>query len=271
MSKSDQTSLTNPDYWEKTWTRSMLPPQVNIENRSLRNHATRGWHRYFESLLQPLAGVRGVRFIELGAATSKWLPYFAKHWRFEVSGLDYVEYGCESARRMLADAGAEGTIVQGDIFDPPADMKDRFDVVYSGGLIEHFENTADAVSACAQFAKPGGLIITTIPNMTGAIGSLQKKLDRSVYDKHVALDAEQLREAHVKAGLSIVDSRYFLSANFGVLNHPAVRPRILNKAIQAAESAATLSVWLAESAVTIPPTRWLSPYVGCAARKPLAS
>ena len=172
---------------------------------------------------------------------------------------------------MLADAGAEGTIVQGDIFDPPADMKDRFDVVYSGGLIEHFENTADAVSACAQFAKPGGLIITTIPNMTGAIGSLQKKLDRAVYDKHVALDAEQLREAHVKAGLSIVDSRYFLSANFGVLNHPAVRPRILNKAIQAAESAATLSVWLAESAVAIPPTRWLSPYVGCAARKPLAS
>ncbi len=210
---------------------------------------------------------RGGSLIELGCAHSKWLPYFTRHFGLQVTGLDYVEQGCETSRNMLHAAGVTGTIAHGDVFNPPHDLIGRFDVVYSMGLVEHFESTADAISACAAFAKPDGLIVTIIPNLTGLIGVLQRILDRQVYDKHIVLGPDQLCAAHEAAGLAVLDCRYLLSANFAVVNHPAIRPMVLNKVIRGMLIAATLTVWLLEYVLAIPPSRLMSPYVACVARR----
>jgi 2-polyprenyl-3-methyl-5-hydroxy-6-metoxy-1,4-benzoquinol methylase len=256
---------TDEQYWERTWFSSEVPRPVDLNDRSLRNHATLALHAFFEQALAPLSG-RGGSLIELGCAHSKWLPYFAQRFGLQVAGLDYVESGCETSRNMLQAAGVTGTIVHGDVFNPPRDLAGRFDVVYSAGLVEHFESTADAISACAAFAKPGGLIVTIIPNLTGLIGILQRVLDRQIYDKHIVLGPDQLRAAHETAGLTVLDCRYLLSANFAIMNHPAIRPMVLNKAVRGGWIAATLAVWLLEYVVTIPPSRLLSPYVVCVAR-----
>src|SRR2546426_10662461 len=61
-------------------------------------------------------------------------------------------------------------------------------------------------------------IITVIPNLAGVLGSLQKALDRSVYDVHVPLDRLRVAGAHREAGLEVIRCDYFLFANFCVLN-----------------------------------------------------
>src|ERR1035437_1467914 len=207
---------TDEQYWERTWIHSDLPLPVDLNDHSLRNHATLTLHAFFEQAMAPISG-RGGSLIELGCAHSKWLPYFARRFGLQVTGLDYVECGCETSRDMLHAAGVSGAIVHGDVFNPPHDLIGRFDVVYSAGLVEHFESTASAIFACAAFAKPGGLIVTIVPNLTGLIGLLQRVLDRQVYDKHIVLGPDQLRVAHEAAGLTVMDCRYLLSANFAVM------------------------------------------------------
>jgi SAM-dependent methyltransferase len=224
-------------------------------------------HSHFEDVLAPLQG-RQARLIELGCAQSKWLPYFARHWRFHVAGLDTSELGCQRAREMLAAAGVSGAIQRGDMFHPPPQMRDCFDVVLSIGLVEHFTETTSAVAACAAFAKPGGIVLTIIPNMNGIVGLLQRTLDRSVYDLHVPLDVDLLAAAHVNAGLSVSRCEYLLSANFAVVNHPGLRPRVVNTLVRSALIGGTGVVWTAERfGFEVPPSRRMSPYVSCVALK----
>jgi SAM-dependent methyltransferase len=238
-----------------------------LANRGLSNYATLGLHRYFESVFAPLRDQRA-RLIEIGCAQSKWLPYFARHWGFYVAGLDTSDLGCERSRAMLGAAGVAGEIKCGDMFDPPLEMRERFDVVLSFGLIEHFPDTATAVAACASFAKPGGMILSLIPNMNGIPGFLQRLLDREVYDIHVPLDTPRLAAAHADAGLSVSRCEYLLSANLAVLNHPGLRPQLLNRAARAALIGGTGTVWALERmGFNIKPGQWLSPYLSCVAIK----
>jgi hypothetical protein len=86
------------------------------------------------------------------------------------------------------------------------------------GVVEHFVDTSRCVAACSRFLKPGGVIITMIPNMRGMLGWLQKRIDRQIFDGHVALDPTQLAAAHRDAGLIECEGFYYLVLNLGVLN-----------------------------------------------------
>ena len=93
--------LTDRAYWERTWNDGNIPMSVDLTDHGIRNHATLTVHRYFETVLCAFRR-RQTSLIELGCAQSKWLPYFARHWRFDVAGLDSSELGCQRARQMLA-------------------------------------------------------------------------------------------------------------------------------------------------------------------------
>jgi SAM-dependent methyltransferase len=51
----------------------------------------------------------------------------------------------------------------GDVRNLPYD-NDSFDVVYSGGVIEHFEGTEDAISEMFRVTKHGGTLYIGVPN-----------------------------------------------------------------------------------------------------------
>lgn len=55
-------------------------------------------------------------------------------------------------------------------FSPPASMLGKFDVVVTFGVVEHFIDTRACLDAMSQFLKPGGLLVTSIPNLAGWIG-----------------------------------------------------------------------------------------------------
>ena len=260
--------LTDRDYWDRTWSGLGIPSPVDLENRGIQNHATLALHNRFEDVFSKFRG-RQASFIELGCAQSKWLPYFARHWNFSVAGLDASELGCQRSREMLANSGVQGEVVCGDLLNPPRQMIGRFDIAFSQGLVEHFTDTSSAIAACAAFVKPGGIVVTIIPNMTGLVGLLQAFLDRKVYDVHVPMTFELLSAAHQKAGLSVLRCDYLLSANFAVVNHPNIRARLVNKVVRAALVGATGLVWAVERAgLPIPPSWLMSPYVFCVAKVP---
>ncbi|MFM9008523.1 MAG: class I SAM-dependent methyltransferase, partial [Bacteroidota bacterium] len=103
-----------------------------------------------------------------------------------------------------------------DLFSPPLELSARFDVVCSFGVAEHFDNTSDVIRKMSAFVKPGGILITTIPNLSGPTGWIQKLFNRPVYDIHRVMKLDDLKRHIQHAGLEIVLASRFVPISFGV-------------------------------------------------------
>jgi 2-polyprenyl-3-methyl-5-hydroxy-6-metoxy-1,4-benzoquinol methylase len=263
--------IAGQQYWDEVWkSRASLAVPIDPENPAIGNYPHRRFHG---EVLAPIfgGGAHGRAVIEIGCANSGWLPYFGAAFGWRVVGLDYSEVGCARARAVLERAGVPGTIVHGDVFAPPPELRGAFDVVFSWGVAEHFADTSSIVRAFAALLRPGGVVVTVVPNMHGAVGFLQKALNRAVFDKHVQLDPDALGRAHEAVGLSVERCEFFLSTCFSVVNpfppYPSWSTPIRKLVI---DNLGRLSkvVWVGELALgrSLPATRLLAPYVVCVAR-----
>lgn len=259
-------------YWDDLWAGSGIPNAVDPSDLSLKNWINRRYDRLFRRLFAN-SNARSMRLLEIGCGRSAWLPYFAKEFGFSVSGIDYSPIGCEMARAILLSHRVEADVVCADLFSPPLAMLGVFDVVVSFGVVEHFENTSAALMAISSFLKPGGMLITTIPNMVGWIGAIQKAFNRPVYDIHQLLDPSGLRQAHEQAGLEVAECGFFVFTNFGVNNLAGIPTgsiaRLVKKACLGIMARLSMVVWVFEDVVgDLRPSRFISPYIRCVAHKP---
>ena len=189
-----------------------------------------------------------------------------------VSGIDYSEKGCEQSKKIFERDGINGTIYFGDFFNPPADVPKDFDFVYSGGVVEHFEDTAAAVKAFSAYLKKGGTMITTLPNMAGLSGWIQKVFNKPVYDTHVPLTKTAIVKAHEEAGLEILHAQYYSSIsmyiNLESVNGHTVKLLPLKKLLTKSMSVVSMAVWKVENTIfDLPPSSFLSPGIIVIARK----
>lgn len=263
----DSRALTDKGYWRAVWRdEEMLPAAVNPADRTLYNTVNLRLHEVFTAYMKDLPP--GALAMELGCAQSEFLPYFARQFGVRVAGLDYDENGCARARAMLARDGVAGEVICTDMFAPPPGWGGAADILFTYGLVEHFVDTAAALRACAAFLKPGGVMITVIPNLAGVLGAAQKILDREIYDIHVPLTREQLAAAHEQAGLAIMRAEYFMAVNNNMLTVRRMKSRFWHKALRRLLSLTTKPFWLLEQAgVRLPVSRAFSPYILVVARK----
>jgi len=265
---------TGPDdragrgFWDGVWKAKRRSRVVGDRRPTFREMR---YSALFARAFALLGDTRGKRLLEVGCADSAWMPWFAKQWGFRVSGLDYSAVGCERAEALGKASGVELDIVCGDMFAPPESMLGQFDVVVSMGLVEHFDDTAGAVRALSRLLKPGGVLITTVPNIAGLTGTLMKWVNRDVYDKHVPLDAAALRKAHDDAGLELVECDYLMAVNLGVVNAAELDPRKLTTKLKQALVfgfiVASRGIWVLERTIHPLPVRpSTSPYIAAIAR-----
>lgn len=246
-------------YWDQNWKDAPLPIPFDASDTSLNNKANQELHHYFQGILKDM---ESPKILEIGCANSIWPIYFNRYHAAEVWGLDYSETGCHKSRGLLEHYGVEGEIINGDLFQPPAELLGKFDLVVSFGVIEHFENTALCLESCAAFVKPGGKLFTLIPNMHGITGFLQKLVDRSIYDIHVPLDKKDLTDAHLNAGMKSPDCGYFMSINLGVVNSGRFSSHPLNNGFRHLLSIISKMFWLLEKyRICLPPNKFTSPYI----------
>ncbi|MFN8144935.1 MAG: class I SAM-dependent methyltransferase [Bacteroidia bacterium] len=202
-------------YWTKVWEETPMPDSFDFTSKNINHYPNALFHNLFETILKDKKG-SNIKLLEIGCGNSVFLSYFSKNYGYEVYGIDYSAVGCEQTRKILIRDGLIGTIVQADAFAPPAELLGKFDVVCSFGVVEHFENTSETIYAFSKFLKPGGILITSIPNLAGVTGILQKYFNKPVYDIHVPMDKTQLNDAISRAGLLLTFSTYFLPISFAV-------------------------------------------------------
>ena len=261
MSGPNNIDLAGEEFWDNTWQHAGKMKFVD-----LKLHHHQKLDQLFEKWLTPGPNKS---ILEIGAANSFWLPYFSQKFNYEVYGLDYSEIGCQQARDNLKYWNVPGTILHRDLFDDNKDLINQFDVILSFGVVEHFTDPSTPLKQAYKFCKPGGIIITIIPNLIGFVGgTLQKLISKEIYDLHVPMSPPQLRDYHNIAGFEVEEADYFGFFNLGVVNltkFPDIITRILYRLLRILNEIVWKTFKILQS---MPDTRGFSPYILVVAKKP---
>jgi len=254
--------LTERNFWETTW-----------RNRAAWTKPRRlsYFHHHLQQLLLRYATPQTTA-CEIGCGGSVWLPFLARHG-ITVWGIDYSAAGIALAQQHVQRAGVTATLVQADVFEGDALPDDFFDLVFSVGFVEHFHDTDFVFERLAAALRPDGVMLTLVPNLTGAWGAVQRWVDPAVYALHVLYTPETLDTVHTHSGLVVVEpARYF--GGFGplVVNYT----RLLQRLPRVMARAVVGTLWLIQQTAAWGATRFprqgesqsLSSYVAGVYRRP---
>jgi SAM-dependent methyltransferase len=177
--------LTSRDYWDSIYRGALETPpdeatavSSSLGRRSaLRQMAARcvahlrGPEWFWDELLPRfIKRAPGATVLELGVAPGDEVLMFRQCFGHEPFGLEYSPAGAAVTCRNFArhDVNPHNVIL-GDLFDEALmeRCEARFDVVFSRGLIEHFTDPSDAIARHVRLAKEAGLVVITIPTLTG--------------------------------------------------------------------------------------------------------
>lgn len=117
-------------------------------------------------------------------------------------GVDYAPAGLERCRAVLGHAGVVAQLSLGDIATrlpiPLADL------VVSFGLIEHFDDPAEAIGYHRNVCRHGGTVGVTVPNYSHPlVVALLRRFSPDTLATHnlISMDRGRLHLAMEKAGL----------------------------------------------------------------------
>lgn len=157
---------TTEEYWNDVWSK---PQRLRLPSRL--NMATRNVQRLLRSRLHP-----NTRFLEIGCAPGKLLAWVASVIGGKVSGVDYSPNGIASAEELFAALNLEADLRCENVMETTFPLS-SFDLVFSAGVIEHFDDPAQIVRRHVDLTARGGTVLITVPNYGGWMGRLQGRLD----------------------------------------------------------------------------------------------
>lgn len=204
--------LTDVAYWEENWWKGGRPQRLRLYRdfdletvRLLRDAGRRRGHPGHSPQGESATG--RPRVLEIGGGGSRVLPYLGLKFGFEVFGTDFSLSGCRLLRANLALVGVRGSVVCEDLFQCSL-RAGSFDLVYSSGLIEHFEDTRPVVGEHLRLLKPGGQLVLIVPNLLGMQGKLIAKLAPPLWRVHKVFGPDDLVGALESHGLRDIRAGY---------------------------------------------------------------
>lgn len=204
-----------------------------------------------------IADTKAQTAIELGGFPGYYAIYLKKYKGLTTTLLDYFIH-----RELVNKLLVANDLKAGDINIIEADLfkfvpEEKYDMVLSFGLIEHFNDTQFIIGEHLKFLKPGGTLFITLPNFKSVNGWVQRKFDKDNYDKHNinSMDLELLKSSCTALGLKSVEAYY----------HGRFSVWLENKAEQTAVAKLLMkTIWLTGKVATklIPvDSKLLSPYI----------
>jgi SAM-dependent methyltransferase len=150
----EQNNLTHQrEEWQNIWKRRGVLTTVVDIGRSVYNWFFRLYLRQFIS--------KDTHFLEIGSGSATLTLSLAREIR-DLVGIDNVESALELSRKNAAKMNVRNCRFElGDCLALPYD--NEFDVVWSQGLMEHFENPEEVIAQHYKATKPGGIALISIP------------------------------------------------------------------------------------------------------------
>lgn len=199
----DGGDLAGTAYWDGARPISTRPGRLRS--------AFHSWlgRRYDGLLLRLLDGVpQDGALLEIGCAPG-WILGRVARLRpdLRLHGVDYSAAGIDDTRRLLDDWSVDAHVEHASVEEyQPVRL---FDVVLSAGLLEHYDDPAPIAMQHARLARPGGLVLVTVPDLRTRVTRMPARwLAPADFATHnlALMTPEALAETLTAAGLAGVRS-----------------------------------------------------------------
>jgi SAM-dependent methyltransferase len=185
--------LTTKGNWEDIWRDTRLPainnPIYDIANK----------------LKMYLPKNPDNSFIEIGCAPGRWMGYFNKKFGYRVSGIEYAENAAEITKQNMKMQNIDAEVIVQDFLTFDC-SRHSYNIVFSAGFVEHFQDTAPVVEKICSLSNK--YVITLIPNCLGLNGFISKTIRPEVYAQHKVIDVPALESFHKNCGLKTLFCNY---------------------------------------------------------------
>jgi SAM-dependent methyltransferase len=154
-------ALTDAAFWDAHWEGLKLPTAVDERRASPYQREILGVFKRFAPR------DHGGRALEIGGAPGGYLAYIARTFGLEAHAIDSSPVGCRllAENFRLLDIAVSVQCV--DALSADLSGLPRFDLVYSLGLIEHFDDPVAMIRKHIELARPGGIVVLGLPAFLG--------------------------------------------------------------------------------------------------------
>jgi SAM-dependent methyltransferase len=201
-------TLTDRNFWKTYWKNyrySKIPQKM-----------------FFDKHLP--SALPGKTFIEIGGFPGTMSIYFHKRYNCTVSLLDfYIDKDMIHRIEQTNDIPKD-TIkcIECDFFDFTPEC--LYDVVFSLGFIEHFDDTRDIIKRHVDLLAPNGHLLIILPNFLGLNGWIQRRFDRESFEAHnlKSMELKRLKELMSQFDLNNVRIEYTLKPIVWLESKPSI-------------------------------------------------
>jgi SAM-dependent methyltransferase len=172
--------FTDPAWWDDYWQGLELPAEVTKADGPVIAAILDVFDRYVPE---------GGEALEIGGSSGRYTIYLHRTKGSTPVVLESSPVGHAAAERNFELLGVKGRSILGDMFDEQLDIP-KVDVVYSLGLIEHFDDPLAVARAHLRHLKPGGILVMGAPNLAGINAPLFRRLSPSIFESHDARSAD---------------------------------------------------------------------------------
>ena len=192
--------LTDRDFWVNYW-----------ENKKNLIISVKNNFPFTDELVQIIQEKNIHNFLEIGGFSGYYSVWISKNFKIKSSLLDYFILP-DITRQLEKENQLTESIqlLELDLFDPEHTPTEKFDLVFSNGLIEHFENTEEIIQKHVDYLQEKGNLLITLPNFRGYNGLFQRMFDQDNLDKHFlpCMDLNYLKKIGEQLNLSGVEVHY---------------------------------------------------------------
>lgn len=127
--------------------------------------------------------LRGKSFLDIGSGSGLFSVAALRLGASEVVAVDIDADSVATTRKLLSrEGGGNWRAEQISVFDLPASLPERFDVVYSWGVLHHTGSMWRALDSATAMVKPGGVFAFALYERTALCGAWtrEKRLYRNL-------------------------------------------------------------------------------------------
>lgn len=147
--------LTTQSYWENYYDNS-------VTERNQIQKIVSEYDKYWELLIQNNQVSPPKTIIEIGGYPGRYLAYLGDRYNLVPTSLDFNSDKAKIEEVMHVFDVKDFEVIQADIFTH-IPIKE-YDIVFSNGFIEHFENFDEVLDKHIPFVKDGGTLLVMVPN-----------------------------------------------------------------------------------------------------------
>jgi len=203
-------NLSHKTFWHQNWLNIKLPTKFWTDYS----------HQIIDNKIKKYISKNFSTCIEIGGCPGHWADYFYHQHHLISDSLDYDENNIKITQKNYQLLGVKGKVIFGDITKKNTLPNNKYDIVLSDGLIEHFKNSSQVFKNHIELLKNNGLLIIGVPNIKKSIFyNFFSKFDQKSYQGFRHITIEELHQLAGDNKLQILFCDYIGVANLGLINN----------------------------------------------------